>query len=184
MGMRANFSKIDRNGKITCTSVQWATQVDRILAEQLKAVREPEMQWIMKRVFNKITKFHHISALELLSDAKAKRAGFSDSEFSKAGTMLAVSGMREDEVKYYYDTLEDRTAGKRKLKNLNKTATEFFTNYHFQDGLSVIYDERFPNVLTFAYESEKEGNVDGVKFQRVTLENLRNGWETGYRDND
>lgn len=172
MGMRATVARITKTGKVVCTSVQWSMMIDDRIAQELNATRGNK-QAAVRRLFNNITKNNHISCLEV---------GAEETEYStytKVGRVAQVKNAQQDDAVW---GKSQRSGTDKQLKAAGITATEFVRNFHFEDGLSVIFDERTPQLLTFGWEDWSSPEGESVKFQQITLEDLAGGKRTKFND--
>lgn len=167
MGMRATFAHIDTKGTLNMTSVQWCTGIDKNLSLALRDHKDPASA--LSRLFKKVTtSFDHISALDLVP------ADYVGARNVKMGYGFYAQGPQIDEdddykVKSRYtDTEATKAGGHYRL----------IQNFHTEDGLSVVVDQRDPEQITFAWEDYNKGLV----WQTVKVSDLvAEGFESDYR---
>lgn len=165
MGMRATFAHIDTKGTLNMISVQWATQIDKNLSLALRDHKDPASA--LSRLFKKVTtSFDHISALDLVP------ADYSRARNVKMGYGFYAQGPHIDQddykVKSRYTNTEAMKAGGH---------YRLIQDFHTEDGLSVVVDQRTPEQVTFAWEDYNKGLV----WQTVQVSDLvTEGFETDY----
>lgn len=150
MGMRASIALVDASGTTRITSVQWATMLPANLAAVLSEA-EDKMETI-KDIFVEVTKFDHISAVEADTDNSSELGVFIEGAQEH-------DGFREESYKRPADipggSIED---------------------FHLDDGIGAIYDERDAETVTFFFRNE----FDEVVFAYYSLEALADEFkETG-----
>ena len=163
MGMRSSLVYINKNGKATLTTVQWATYLDKNFAAVTKdkppAQRKREIGNLLKHISENYT---HVSAVETFD--KDYPVGEESVKFEN----FVIS--RPDETDYNNGELKNMPTGSVPHDDYSK-----FANIHLDDGIGVIYDERDTEGLTYFYNSTDENNYN-VKpvFDYVKYSDLNN----------
>lgn len=171
MGVRATYGKIDKNGNVHCTSVQWSSFVDRNFGQFLKQQLDngADLVETTKDAFSKITENAHILYFE-------NYEAMVDPGYEIPCQMISDDYAVFGNEKYDDERNKDNVRTAAELAEMNWTAERYIENFHSQDGISMFYDENDPQFITFFYWDRD--NPYNNFFEKISLVDLANGVET------
>lgn len=178
MGMRATFGRIDTNGNVKATSVQWSTMFDENLCNAVGSIDGDVHADLVKarmdcvrNIFSHITtKYDHVSCVDSV-DAMSSRE-YQSEEILEGTKLCVIGGCARDS----FDDDENDTLTNVLANMVDKRDYEEIFTYHL-DGNSIgaVYDERVPEIVTFFWRDyDKDGNYF-INHEAMNIANMSAG---------
>lgn len=135
MGMRGTIAFVDTDRSVRLTTVQWSTHLDRTIGHFAAMARkdEQDMYTEVAELFRAITRYNHISCLEVENDKFAAE---------------------KNDEKVGYGVYINRPVNDAPVKiSKNRNFIDIY-NYHLDsDSMGAIYDMAKPDKIEFFWEN-------------------------------
>lgn len=169
MGMRSSVVYITKGGKVAITSIQWATVLDRRIAEAALGTDAPEatVRNIVKTIARK---FSHVSCVEFQTQTYAHDEFMK--QFYSDRPNFDLVHLTDGRVLQAQmpEKAEDAWDGRR-LYNSESDVPGGIYKYHLDDGIGLVFRANEPDELEFFWY-DHSGKSRGIMKQKLAIADL------------